>query len=101
MVEEHADLLPNVSTSDLQSVLGYSKIQVAPRRTKMARRSSEEAHVPRIHPWEGPLLAPRISPMLSIGDIITKAMVCNESIRTGSARGPSKLAVARCGPSVW
>jgi hypothetical protein len=58
----------------------------------MAKRSSEEARAPRIHPWEGPLPAPRISPMLSIGNIITKAKVCYETDRPGSTRGLSKPA---------
>jgi hypothetical protein len=40
-----------------------------------ARRASKRAHAPRLRPWEDPLPALRISPKLSIDDIIGKAQV--------------------------
>jgi hypothetical protein len=59
----------------------------------MARRSSEQARPSMIRPYEGPLLTPRASPKLSIGDIREKAKVCYVTDRACSAYSMAAPAV--------
>jgi hypothetical protein len=49
-----------------------------------AASHSRRSGTPELWPWQGPLLAPRSSPRMTIGDAIAKAKLLDSSPRSSS-----------------
>jgi hypothetical protein len=52
----------NVSVVDVDTFVGWCKVQEKAKGLKKTRRAKEQIHEPKVCPSEGPLPAPRISP---------------------------------------
>jgi hypothetical protein len=62
-----------VSAVNFNTNGGWCRVQEEWKGLKKTQKVKVCMPVPKVHPWEGPLPAPRISPELLIGDILEKA----------------------------